>query len=117
MVTVSILSFGILAIYESLFISLDTFNYYSNYLNAQGWLNEKIWDIQSKLISEQSLETTEERGMFTINNKKINWSVSIKPVDEQYGLYKLDLSLFWHEGSRERFVYRAAYAANQKDED
>ncbi|MFC1645931.1 prepilin-type N-terminal cleavage/methylation domain-containing protein [Candidatus Omnitrophota bacterium] len=113
MVTVVILSFGILAIYESLFISLDAFNYYSNYLNAQRWANEKVWELQNQLLLSEPLTADDNRGAFTINNKNFNWSVSIKPIDMKYGLYKLDVSLFWQEGSRERFVYRGAFATTQ----
>jgi len=113
MVTVAILSFGILAIFESFFISLDAFSYYSNYLDAQGWINEKIWQIQDQLIKTGSLIAGDDSGFFSVKNRNFNWATSISPIDEEYGLYKLGVSLFWREGSRERFVYRGAYVTKQ----
>ena len=110
MVTVVILSLGILAIYESFFVSLDAFNYYVNSLNAQAWISERIWDFQNQLIVIEFLELGDKRGSFIANDKDFHWSVYVNPVDEEYDVYKLDVSLFWQEGKRERFLYRAAYA-------
>jgi len=39
--TGAILSFGIVSIYEAFFISLDTYGYYTSYLNTQDWISEK----------------------------------------------------------------------------
>lgn len=120
MVTVAILSFGIVAIFESFFISLDAFSYYSNYIDAQGWINEKIWQLQDQLNKEGLLIAGDDRGFLKIKNRDFDWTTSISLIDEKYGLYKLSVSLFWHEGSRERFIYRMAYAmtqiAQKKDE-
>jgi prepilin-type N-terminal cleavage/methylation domain-containing protein len=111
MVTVAILSLGILVIYESFFISLDAFSYYVNYLNAQAWINEKIWEFQNQMVEIEFLELGDKRGSFFANDKDFHWSVYVNPVDEEYDVYKLDVSLFWQEGNRERFIYRAAYAS------
>lgn len=110
MVTVVILSLGILAIYESFFISLDAFNYYVNSLNAQAWINEKIWEFQNQMVAIEFLELGDKRGSFIANDKDFHWSVYVNPIDEEYDAYRLDVSLFWQEGKRERFLYRAAYA-------
>ncbi|MFC1709579.1 prepilin-type N-terminal cleavage/methylation domain-containing protein [Candidatus Omnitrophota bacterium] len=113
MVTVAILSFGILAIYESFFISIDAFSYYTNYLNAQGWAGEKVWEIQNKLLRLDSQMVKDNIGTFTLKNKDFNWGATIKPIAGQSGAYRLDVLLFWKEGSRERCVHRTVYAISQ----
>ena len=118
MVTVAILSFGILAIYESFFISLDTYSYYTNYLNAQAWVSEKIWELEDQLISVYNPMVEDQNGSFTVMNKTFNWSVAVNPIDETNGVYRLDVSLFWKEGPRERFISRTVYTLReiQKEE-
>lgn len=113
MATVAILSFGILAIFESFFISMDAFGYYANYLNAHWWINEKIWELEDRLMETEYLMIKDEGGSFNTLNKNFRWSTSVNPIDEENGVYKLDVSVYWHEGKRERFVYRGTYAARQ----
>ena len=113
MATVAILSFGILAIFESFFISMDAFGYYSNYLTAHWWINEKIWELENKLMQEEYLKIESGGGVFKTANRNFRWSASVNPVDEANGVYKLDVSVYWQEGKRERFVYRGTYASRQ----
>jgi prepilin-type N-terminal cleavage/methylation domain-containing protein len=117
MVTVAILSFGILAIYESFFISLDTYNYYADYLNAQSWIGEKIWELQNQLMQKDAQVTQEDQGTFSIINKNFNWNTRVETIDEESGVYRLNISLFWKEGSKDKYIYRVAYAVRQFDEE
>jgi prepilin-type N-terminal cleavage/methylation domain-containing protein len=113
MVTLAILSFGILAIYESFFISMDAFGYYANYLDVHWWLNEKIWELEDQLMVTEHLILGSESGAFNTGSKNFTWTTSINPVDESKGVYRIDVSVYWREGKRERFIYRCTYATRQ----
>ena len=109
MVTVAILAFGIVTIYEALFISMDAFGFYTNYLNTQDWGNEKIVEVQGQLTQMQILEPGEVSGQIVRDHKTFDWSMTISPVNEELGLYKIDLTLSWKQGSKTVSSSRAAY--------
>ena len=116
MVTVSILAFGIVAIYEALFICLDTFSYYSNSLQAQTWLEEKIWEVQDELIRQEYISTGQTNGTVKIRNKMFNWRTGLNRIGGDQSLYRLDLSLGWTEGNRKPNISREVYVLNPRIE-
>ncbi|MCK5012450.1 MAG: prepilin-type N-terminal cleavage/methylation domain-containing protein [Candidatus Omnitrophica bacterium] len=108
-VTVAILAFGIVTIYEALFISMDTFGFYTNYLDTQDWINEKISQVQNQLTKAQILEPGETSGQIVRGSKTFDWSMTVSPVNEEQGLYKIDLTLSWKQGSKRVRTSRVAY--------
>ena len=109
MVTVAILAFGIVTIHEALFISMDTFGFYTNYLDTQDWINEKISEVQNRLTKAQILEPGKTSGQVVRGPKTFNWSMIISEVNEDQGLYKIDLTLSWKQGSKRVKTSRVAY--------
>ena len=118
MVATATLSLGTVLIYEAFFISLDSFNYYSNYLSVIPWMDEKIWQAQddlSKFGALTQIGTTDEprtfdkvRGEFQKAGKAFRWNLNYSPIDD--GLYRIDLNLYWQEGQRKVRLLRSAYA-------
>lgn len=109
MVTVAILSLGMVLIYEAFFIVLDSFNYCSDYLNVASWIDEKIWQAQDSLTRRGSFDA-DTIGEFINRNKVFKWSLSHNPIDEAEGLHRIDLVLSWQEGKRTIRLSRSAYA-------
>ena len=107
--TVAILAFGIVAIYEALFISMNTFGFYSNYLDTQDWVNEKISETQNQLTQAQLLEPGETSGQIVRDQKTFDWSVIISPVNEEQRLYKIDVTLSWKQGGKRVRTSRTVY--------
>jgi len=107
MVATAVLSLGTVLIHEAFFISLDSINYCSNYLNVMPWMNEKLWEAQDNLGRYGTLGTTGTGGKFTSGNKDFNWILSYSLKD---GLYKIAVSLSWREGRRRIWLTRDAYA-------
>ena len=107
--TVAILAFGIVTIHEALFISMDTFGFYTNYLDTQDWINEKILEAQDQLTKAQILEPGETSGRIVRDRKAYDWSMVISPVNEEHGLYKIDVILSWKQGSKRVKTSRTAY--------
>lgn len=110
MVAVAILAFGLVPIFGALFISLDTFSLYSNSLNAQIWIDERIWEIKDELMRSETLHTGGTVGRMQGSPKDLDWKMSIDLIDAEIGLYRLHLTLFWQEGERRTEVPRVAYA-------
>ncbi len=110
MVTVAILSFGIVMVFQAFIVSLNTFSYYLTHLQVQNWADEKIWEISDKLMQKDSLDSSETNGNCIIGSKKIAWNIYIVPIDEKNEFFNLSLILSWQEGSRRIEVQRATYA-------
>lgn len=109
MVTVAVLAFGIVSIYEALFVSVDVFGYYTNYLETQDWMSEKIVQVQDQLTEARIFEADKDAGRFVRGNKTFDWTMMVNPVDEEEGLYKIDLTLSWKQGSKDIHISRSAY--------
>jgi len=108
-VTVGILAFGIVTIYEALFLSMDTFGSYVNYLETQDWIDEAIFDKSQELMKAKALEPGQASGQIVRNNKMFEWAVAVNFVDEEQGLYRVDVTLSWRQGSKTARVSRTAY--------
>lgn len=109
MVTVAILAFGIITIYEALFVSVDTFGFYVNYLDTQDWIDEKIYETQAKLTKSKVLDDGKTSGQFVRDRKTFDWTMMVIPIGEQTGLYKIDLMLAWKQGRKKVSSSRVAY--------
>ncbi len=110
MVTVVILSVGLVAIYEALIVSVNGFGYYSNMLTVQSWMDKKIWEAQDNLIRGGSEAAVDEDGKFEIKSKDIQFDLKKRAVIDG-SLYELKLECSWREGGRDVSVSRVAYAA------
>ena len=107
--TVAILAFGIVSIYEALFVSVDTYGYYTHYFGTQDWINEKIWEVQSKLTDAGVLNAEQTSGEIVRDHKTYDWLMAITPVDETQGLYQVRVTLSWQEGNRKVNTTRETY--------
>lgn len=110
MVATVTLSLGTVLIYEAFFISLDSFNYYSNYLSVIPWMDEKVWQAQddlSKFGALTQIGTTDEFQKAG-KGKVFRWNLNYSLIDD--GLYRIDLNLSWQEGQRKVKLLRSAYA-------
>lgn len=117
-VTVAILSLGVVLIFEAFFISLDSFNYYSNYLNVASWADEQIWETQKNLNYFGSEEPyAEQGGSINRNNRDFRWDLAYSLISSEPDLYEINLELNWQEGRRAAKLSRTAYAIYDPEED
>lgn len=113
LVTAAVLSVGIIFIYEALFVSLNLFNYYSNYLNIASWTQEKIWKVQDDLTHLGSLAQIEPSGILENQNRNFHWNLAYNLIDST-GLYRIDLIILWWQGRKEYKISRVAYAVYEE---
>ena len=98
--TGAILAFGIVSIYEALFVSVDTHSYYVHFLSTQDWISEKIWEVQSKLINSGVIDEERTSGQIVRNHKTYDWHMVVSSMDETQGLYQVSVTLSWREGKK-----------------
>ncbi|MCP4650252.1 MAG: prepilin-type N-terminal cleavage/methylation domain-containing protein [PVC group bacterium] len=111
MVSVVILAVGLVVIYESFLVSLDTINFFFNRLNAQFFINEKIWQVQQNLDqSSGSFLATQQSGIERIDGRRFNWQINLTLDDVTQELYDVDASISWDEASKSRSIQRATMA-------
>jgi prepilin-type N-terminal cleavage/methylation domain-containing protein len=113
MITAAVLALGSALIYQSYFIAIDSFSYYSTLLKITPWMDEKIWQAQTELKHAGVLALA-PTGQLEINNKDIYWSLAYSPLDKTGELYVVDLAAFWQQGARRVKLSRSAYAIYTK---
>jgi hypothetical protein len=109
MVATAILSFGLVMIFHSFFISLDSSTYLVNHLNASLAMTNKIWQVQDLLRRSESL--SHETGMENDITGQKTYKYIVQPtvLDSAYGFYKVDTVFSWTENNKEVRLTRTAY--------
>jgi prepilin-type N-terminal cleavage/methylation domain-containing protein len=114
MIATTVLALGATLIYQSFFIALDSFNYYSTLLKIAPWMNEKIWQSQDGIRRLGPGATLSTNGQLEVNNKDIHWSLTYQSNDQAGSFYQVDLAVLWPQGARQVKLSRSAYAIYSK---
>ncbi len=114
MVTVAILSSGLVLLYGSFFTCLNGFSYYLNRLYVQQWSAEKIWEVQDGLIRSKQIANLQQKGIFLKKGKKFFWEARIKLINatQDLYLYRLNLKVFWQESAKRVSMSDVIYIQN-----
>ena len=102
MITLVILSTGIVMIYKSFFRCVDYLSYLTCRLYASEMIESKIADISRSY--RESQDSSFDRGATTetmeINHKWIdfNYGIEMSPVADLDYLFRLKVSLSWYDG-------------------
>lgn len=110
LVTVSILSLGMVLIFQSNMMSLHAYSLYSSRLKVQSWAEEKLWEAQESILEgEGSSFPGSTSGEELIGGKPCRWSLSIVSDSfDKVEFYTVDLKVSWKEGSRKEELLRRA---------
>jgi prepilin-type N-terminal cleavage/methylation domain-containing protein len=117
LVTTAVLAFGIVSIFQALFIVMSAFSYVSRYLNIVPVADEKVWQVQDSLQRMGPKASFEPQGVFEAGGKEYNWELSVKLADSASYLYRIDLSTGWKEGRRDYRLERSAYAIYESEDE
>jgi prepilin-type N-terminal cleavage/methylation domain-containing protein len=112
-ISIIVLSLGIVGIYEGFFTSLQATSYTKNYLKIQLWMEEKLWQLQDKLLRYKTLLAQKNQGSFTLGGKKFFWNFSYFLIEgtKERNLYEIVLSVRWKEGRRDVKLVRSTYVS------
>jgi len=116
-VTVVILSSGILFIYKGFLTSLDISYYVKHYLYAQLWMEEKLCGINDEFKRYKAPFLPQTSGSFNEGNNKFWWQVSYSLIGstEKMSIYDANLIVNWKEGRRNIKLVRAEYIYYMRD--
>ena len=112
MVTLIILSVGIVEIFKTFFYSLDKIHEMSSRLQADILIENRISEVErllrvyNALPRELSRSETVQTENKTINFKEL---MRFKDVEGLYDVFQMDLSVSWPEGKREINLSRSCY--------
>ena len=115
MVTVSILSLGLVMIYSALLTSLDRMSYLTNRLYAHHLLDNRIAALERMLRSYKALPfDVDQQETINVGNKNIEFTQQtiIKEVDNFLDVFQVDLTLTWMEKQRQLRMMRSAYISD-----
>jgi len=107
MVATVVLAVGVVIIFEVFLLSLDTVNFFTNRLNAQWFINEKIWQLQNTLDHPAEVFVPMyDEGTVLINNKKLIWQLQLRLEDAKGELYSAKATLSWKQAGKTKSVSR-----------
>lgn len=113
MVTVAILSTGVVMIYKALLISLDHQQYLTHRLYAMNLLEDKTVSIQRNYQESGNLPLgeNEEIHRVMLNNKPMSFyfTMDFSNMGDLEDIFQLDLVLSWRERGRLIHLSRSAY--------
>ena len=116
MVTTAVLSLGIVLIYESFFICLDAFERSKRFLVVLPWAQEKMVALQDDVGRGGCAAFLESPGEGTLQNKDFRWNAACRTIDEEGGLYQIDLTVTWPQGKGTGRLVRSAYAGAEHED-
>ena len=113
MVTISVLSIGVVMVTKALLVSLDYQNHLTNRLYASNLATHRTAFVQRKFTEKGALPYAESGKKFKaiLNNREISFTVffNISPVEEAGNVFKMDLNIVWQEHGRSFRIIRTSY--------
>ncbi|MCU0651246.1 MAG: prepilin-type N-terminal cleavage/methylation domain-containing protein [Candidatus Omnitrophica bacterium] len=109
LVTTAVLAFGIVSVFQALFIVMSGLNYISSYLNIVPAVDEKLWEVNDAIRRIGPGAGIARQGVFDTADGKYDWAVSVNPADTSADLYKVDLLTTWTKAGRSSRISRCAY--------
>lgn len=117
LVAVSILSMGIVSIFQTFFVNIDLLSHYKDYLNVMPWVDEKIWEAQNQLMRYGSLgPQVRTNGTLVVGVKKYPWNLDYKLKDREKLLFQISFHMDRERQTQTRDFHleRTAYAYYQE---
>jgi hypothetical protein len=111
MLTVVILSVGLVAIYRSFFSAVNYLDHLSTRLYALNLMESRMATIEKDFRSLKDFDIGPLQEEALINNHPVlfRYTVDFKPVGTLLSVFELDVVLSWDERGREVSVARTAY--------
>jgi prepilin-type N-terminal cleavage/methylation domain-containing protein len=111
MVTVVVLSGGLVAIYRSYFSALNYLDHLSTRVMALNLLESRMAVIERDFRSLKDFDIGELSEEAMVNGRPVGfrYDIQLKPVGELLSVFELDIVLAWQEHGRDLNISRSAY--------
>ncbi len=115
LLTISIVSVSIVAIFQSLLISLDRIRYLTHRMHATTILDNRLTEIENTLRVYKSLpfelnhtETADVGGQIV----QFKQSMNLRALEEYVDIFQLDLTLTWEQNDQTKSLSRSTYISD-----
>ncbi len=109
LVSVALLSFGLVLIMNTFTRSLRSFELSDNYFRANLLLSKKLFEIEN--YPEEFLEEGQSDGSFEDFGGKFSWWLEVKKIEEEK-LNEVKLKVLWLQNRKEEALTIATYYSN-----
>lgn len=109
MAAVSVLSLGLVMIYQVFFTSLNYINYVSNHLYAILEANNKIWEMDDTFNRSEGACDFPASGQLKFDGVLFVWRNTSVLLDGTASLYRIGIDLSWIDKGKNDSLARVAY--------
>ncbi len=111
MLTVVVLSVGLVAMYRSFFSAINYLDHLSSRLYAHNLLESRIATVERDFRSLKDVDIGALSEEALINNRTVtfHYAVNLKPVGTLLSVFELEITLSWQEHGRTVSLSRTAY--------
>jgi hypothetical protein len=111
MLTVVILSVGLVGLYRSFFSAVNYLDHLSTRLYALNLMESRIATIERDFRSLNDFDIGPLEEGAVVNNRPVTfrYTVDFKPVGTLLSVFELDIALSWQERGRDVSISRTAY--------
>lgn len=113
---VVVLAGGIVIVYQPLLSSFQTLKYLDHRLEADRYLENRIWETQNDVYVQKRVPADLEEQVTFSDGRSVKYGVKTQPIWTD----KLFLSLFsmkWLQAGREKLIVREAYIRVPKEDE
>jgi len=115
MITIVILSFGLVLIIRSFMMSLDALRLTKDYTTASLLIEEKLWEFQRLGYIDTDLD---EQGEFPEPNNKFKYRLETQKIgepEEEDGLNNVRFTVNWQQGTKTNNILVETFLKNAQE--
>ena len=109
LISVSLLSIGIVAVYKPLLNSLSVLSYVEVHSEAGRLASNFLWILEEKVRETGSFSIPSETGSFTGQTRTYQYRLISRDVGSTHDLHEITLLVSWDSGGLTRQMSRMAY--------
>ncbi len=115
LVSVVILTVGIVVIQRALLSSVMALSYVNGRSEASRLVSEKIWEIQEQSLREGRIRQTVEKGILMGESKTYEYEMTAKTLEPLHRLYEIELTASWPQSWQRKALTRAFYVLTSRE--
>lgn len=116
LVSVIILSLGLVAVYGPLLLSLAVFDEAHARLEAGRLLSNHIWLLEEEVLRTRRKLPAEQSGILMGAEKAYEYLVAARALDDEGTLYQASFAVGWKGAPRQRRILRTVYVLGPRAE-
>ena len=109
LLSVVILSVGLIVIYHSILGSLSAFNYVKLREEANRFIGVQVWSISQAIHENPKASVNARNELIKLGNKEARYQLKINPLTPDNKLLEMDHTVVWKVGGHMRTVERIVY--------